>query len=92
MGCFSTLFNPVQVTQLQIIMNTWDRDNLTFILGTTDEGFDIWLEQADQDDIAYALELIYKAKSEYIIEDPLDSENIIDFSEANKLIDRIKNV
>lgn len=73
-------------------MNDWDRENLDFILGTSDEGFDIWLAQADEDDIEYALELVYKAKAEFIIEDMEDNDNVINLTEAKKLIDRIKNV
>lgn len=73
-------------------MNAWDRDNLDFILGTTDEGFDMWLNQADEDDIEYALELVYKAKAAFIIEDMEDNDNVIILTEAKKLIDRIKNV
>jgi len=28
-------------------MNEWDRDNLEFIMNTTDESFNEWLDQAD---------------------------------------------
>jgi hypothetical protein len=52
----------------------------------------MWLAQADEDDIEYALELVYKAKAEFIIEDMEHNDNVINLTEAKKLIDRIKNV
>jgi len=50
-------------------MNEWDRDNLEFIMNTTNESFDEWLDQADNDDIAYALELIRMAKAELMVQE-----------------------
>ena len=73
-------------------MNKWDRDNLEFIMNTTDEGFDEWLEQADNDDVAYALELIRMAKAELMVQEMEFTDDISNFSEAAQLLDRIKNV
>ena len=73
-------------------MNEWDRDNLEFIMNTTDESFDEWLDQADNDDIAYALELIRMAKAELMVQEMEFTDEISNFSEASQLIDRIKNV
>ena len=73
-------------------MNEWDRDNLEFIMNTTDESFDEWLDQADNDDIAYALELIRMAKAELMVQELEFTDDISNFSEASQLIDRIKNV
>jgi len=73
-------------------MNEWDRDNLEFIMNTTDESFNEWLDQADNDDIAYALELIRMAKAELMVQEMEINDNISNFNEANQLIDRIKNV
>lgn len=73
-------------------MNDWDRDNLNFIMNTTDEGFDEWLEQADNDDVEYALELIRMAKAELMVQEMEFTDEISNFSEAAKLLDRIKNV
>jgi hypothetical protein len=73
-------------------MNEWDKDNLEFIMNTTDESFDEWLDQADNDDIAYALELIRMAKAELMVQEMEFTDEISNFSEANQLIDRIKNV
>jgi hypothetical protein len=73
-------------------MNEWDRDNLEFIMNTTNESFDEWLDQANNDDIAYALELIRMAKAELMVQEMEFTDEISNFSEASQLIDRIKNV
>jgi hypothetical protein len=72
-------------------MNDWDRDNLFFIMNTTNEGFDEWLEQADDDDIRYALELIRMAKAELMVQEMEFTDEIDNYSDAAQLIDRIRN-
>jgi hypothetical protein len=73
-------------------MNKWDRDNLDFIMNTTNEGFDEWMDQADNDDVAYALELIRMAKAELMIQEMEFTDDVSNFTEASQLIERIKNV
>jgi hypothetical protein len=73
-------------------MNEWDRDNLHFILNTTDDSFEDWLDQADNDDIDYALNLIRTAKAELLTQEHELLDEVNDMSEANLLIDRIRNV
>jgi len=73
-------------------MNEWDRDNLNFIMNTSEEGFDEWLDQADNDDVAYALELIRMAKAELMIQEMEFTDDVSNFTEASQLIERIKNV
>jgi len=73
-------------------MNEWDRDNLDFIMNCSEDGFDEWLDQADNDDINYALSLIRLAKTELMVQEMELTDNISNFSEANKLIERIKSV
>jgi len=73
-------------------MNDWDRDNLQFILNTTDESFEDWLDQADNDDIDYALSLIRTAKAELLTQEHELLDEVNDMSDANLLIDRIRNV
>ena len=73
-------------------MNEWDRDNLNFIMNITDEGFDEWLDQADNDDIDYALKLIRMAKAELLLQEMEFTDEISNFAEASQLIERIKNV
>ena len=41
-----------------LITNEWDRDNLEFLLNTKGDEFKAWFAQADEDDKAYAQELM----------------------------------
>jgi hypothetical protein len=74
------------------MMNEWDKDNLNFIMNASEEGFDEWLEQADNDDIDYALELIRMAKAELMVQEMEMTDTVSNFTEANQLIERIKSV
>ena len=70
-------------------MNNWDRDNLNFILNTTDEAFSDWMLQADSDDIDYALELISKHREEIYLKEYLlkcDNVEILNTKEASTVI------
>lgn len=75
-------------------MNDWDRDNLNFILNTTDEDFIDWMEQADSDDIDYAIRLIHEHKQELALKETvlLDewSEEQIDLTEANDVLNKFR--
>lgn len=73
-------------------MNDWDRDNLKFIMETDDGAFDVWLDQADDRDIEYALELIRMARAELMVQEMEMTDSVSNFTEANLLIERIKNV
>ena len=42
-------------------MNTRDKDNLIFLMSLSTEGLRAWFEQASDDDINYAEELIAQA-------------------------------
>jgi hypothetical protein len=71
-------------------MNEWDRDNLDFIMNISEEGFDEWLDQADNDDIDYALGLIRMAKSELLVEELSIMDDIEDTAVAKAILDRIR--
>jgi len=73
-------------------MNDWDRDNLKFIMETDDGAFDEWLEQADDRDIEYALELIRMARAELMVQEMEMTDSVSNFTEANLIIERIKSV
>jgi hypothetical protein len=47
-------------------MNEWDRDNLNFIMSCSNEEFQAWFDQATDDDITYALELIVQSRCELL--------------------------
>ena len=72
-------------------MNNWDRDNLNFILNTTDEAFSDWMLQADSDDIDYALELITKHREEIYLKEYLLKLNI-DFDRIQKTIENVSSL
>ena len=55
-------------------MNEWDRDNLSFIMSCSDEEFKAWFDQASDDDISYALELIAQSRAE-VVEQQFDVYN-----------------
>jgi hypothetical protein len=72
-------------------MNDWDRDNLDFIMGIDAEAFDDWLQQADDDDIQYALELIRMARAELMVEEFEIKDEVEDTAVAKAILERIKN-
>lgn len=41
-----------------LITNDWDRDNLNFLLNATPDVIAEWNAQADEEDVAYARELL----------------------------------
>ena len=73
-------------------MNEWDRDNLDFIMNSDHEDFEAWLLQASDDDVEYALELIKKAKLEYMVKELELTDEVPNFNEAKVVIDKIRNM
>jgi hypothetical protein len=71
-------------------MNDWDRDNLNFLLTIDSETFEDWLDQADEDDIDYAIELLRAAKSELIVQQMEVLDGVQDISTANNFIEQIR--
>lgn len=72
-------------------MNPWDLDNLRFLMNIKQNEFDEWMEQASEDDIDYALELIKCARSELTVqlmdaEEELQECDGMDLSEAQKVL------
>jgi hypothetical protein len=79
---------------MKLITNDWDRDNLNFLLNTKGDDFAAWHAQADEDDLAYAQELMdaysleLKIRSEELrIEGELALSNN---QEANMVIKRFQ--
>ena len=76
-------------------MNDKDRKNLNFLMKSPQKVFEKWMEEASDDDIEYALEIIRKSKSELMVEQMELQELAImdegDIVEAKYLLDRIKN-
>jgi hypothetical protein len=72
-------------------MNEWDMDNLAWIRSASDEEFDEWMKQASDDEIRYALGLLALAKKQMSDEITyLNDYEILDFTDAKALIERIK--
>lgn len=71
-------------------MNNWDRDNLNFLLTIDSETFEDWLQQADADDVDYAIELLRAAKSELIVEQMEVLDTVQDVDIANNFIEQIR--
>jgi hypothetical protein len=61
------------------------------------EEFQAWMDQADQEDITYAMELIRQARTENMVQEMELRDSIEfyekknDFPDAKLVIDRIKN-
>ena len=73
-------------------MNRRDRENLKFLLTVSEESFNDWLSQADNDDVEYALELIKMAKSEFMVKQLELTDEVPNFNEAKTVIDKIRNM
>lgn len=73
-------------------MNQWDRDNLDFILNTSETEFANWMLQADADDINYALELIDTHRMELNMKQTLlkDTGEDMDITQAKQVLDKFR--
>ena len=72
-------------------MNDWDKDNLNFLLTVSSEVFEDWLNQADEDDIDYAMELLRVAKSELIILKMEILDDVDDTTDAKSILQKIRD-
>jgi hypothetical protein len=72
-------------------MNSKDRENLHFLLNISQEVFDDWIESVDCEDIEYALELVREAKLEIIERQIARIDEVNDTSQAQAIIEAIKN-
>jgi hypothetical protein len=75
-----------------LITNEWDRDNLEFLLNTKGDAFKAWFAQADEDDKAYAQELMDAYSKELKLRaEELEIEARLDNTqEANMVIKRFQ--
>ena len=76
-----------------LITNEWDRDNLNFLLNTKGDEFKAWFAQSDEDDKAYAQELMDAYSRELLLRSQeLDLEAQLMLrgnNEAKALLDKI---
>ena len=79
-----------------LITNEWDRDNLEFLLNTKGDDFKVWFAQADEDDKAYAQELMDAYSRELLLRSQeLDLEANLALSnnhDAIMVIDKIRKL
>jgi hypothetical protein len=77
-----------------LITNQWDRDNLEFLLNTKGDDFAAWHAQADEDDLAYAQELMDAYSRELKLRaEELEIEARLDNTqEAIMVIDKIRKI
>ena len=66
-------------------MNNWDRNNLNYLMGLSEEEFDEFMATMPDDDIEYAIELIQTRQAENLVEleelrDIVFKENGMDLS------------
>lgn len=76
-------------------MNDHDRDNLKFLLSIDEQGFEQFLDESDDDDIDYAIELIQTYRAELLIreielEEAVDAEHGLDLSDAQTLLKKFR--
>lgn len=67
-------------------MNDWDKDNLRFIMNKNSVEFNEWMEQACDDDLQYAQELIRAAKAEIALQVAQLCDEVEDLSEAKAVL------
>ena len=77
-----------------LITNEWDRDNLNFLLNTKGDEFKAWFAQSDEDDKAYAQELMDAYSRELKLRaEELEIEARLDNTrEALMVIDKIRKL
>ena len=71
-------------------MNEWDYDNLMFLINTNDSVFQDWIEQADNDDVNYALELFKKHRDMIAMREIYLRDDITDFSDAKEALTKFR--
>jgi hypothetical protein len=78
----------------ELKMNQFDKENLNFLMAlSSDEEWEDWAQYCDEDDFAYALELMKRRTAEISLamEDMVE-EKELDLTEANALINKIKGM
>jgi hypothetical protein len=77
-----------------LITNDWDRDNLNFLLNTRGDDFTAWYEQSDEDDKAYARELMdaYSLELQLKAQDLEIEARLDNTQEALMVIDKIRKL
>ena len=67
-------------------MNSWDRENLHFILDSDEATLADFYSGATEDDLTYALELVRTAMSELIVQEAELMDEVEDVSQAQSVL------
>ena len=73
-------------------MNEWDRNNLHFILDSDEATLEDFYSWATEDDLAYALSLVWQARTELLVQETeildelLTDATAADVAEANTML------
>jgi hypothetical protein len=76
-----------------LITNDWDRDNLNFLLNVKGDDFQAFWAQADEDDRAYAQELMDAYSAELQLkahELAIEAEMSLEYAEANQILEQFR--
>jgi hypothetical protein len=77
-----------------LITNDWDRDNLNFLLNVKGDDFQAFWAQADEDDRAYAQELMDAYSAELQLkahELAIEAEMSLEYVEANQILKQFRS-
>ena len=67
-------------------MNDWDKNNLQFILSLNEDEFEDWYACLDEDDVAYAMELLKQARTEVNVQLASLYDDILDVTDAKNVL------
>lgn len=75
-------------------MNDWDQNNLNFLMSLSPEELEQFMNDSDDDDLAYALELVQREKSAVLskMEELIDivANDNMDLSEAQSVLAKFR--
>jgi hypothetical protein len=71
-------------------MNDYDKNNLNFLLSLHGKSFNEWADQASEDDIQYAMELLRQRQFEYDLELATVLDRVDDVSQAKKVLSKFR--
>ena len=71
-------------------MNKWDNDNLVWMLTCSESEFSEWCNQASNDDIAYALELMGARKATLALYEAELMDDVTNLQQAKEVLDRFR--
>ncbi len=67
-------------------MNDFDRENLEFFINASSSEFDDWAEQAADDDLQYAINLIRQARRELLEQELQVLDSVEDTQQAQEIL------